>query len=97
MQYKGKKWYIEIWSDERYIDLWSSTHFLMGGVIAGISVLASVNFWISVVIMFILLFLWEWYENFKKLHETINNKVLDIALGLIGYALIYIVMNLEIF
>jgi hypothetical protein len=65
-------------------------------MIAGISILSSVSFWTSVIILFFLLFLWEWYEVFKKFHETVNNKALDIAIGLIGYALMYIVMGLEI-
>lgn len=97
MKHKRKEWSIKIWSDGNRIDLWSLNHFLAGCVIASISVLSSVPFWTSIIILFFLLFFWEVYEILKKFHETISNKVLDIALGLIGYIVIYIVMKLEIF
>ena len=48
------------------------------------------------IILFFLLFLWEVYEILVKIKETVANRVLDIVFGLIGYAAMYIVMNLEL-
>lgn len=96
MKYENEKWGIKIWVNRRYIDLWSLNHLLTGGVIAGVSVLSSIPFWTSVIILFFLLFLWEVYEILIKIKETVANRVLDIVFGLIGYATMYIVMNLEL-
>lgn len=97
MKHKSKKFYIKVWSDGRYVDLWSSTHFLAGAVITGFFVIADVPFWTGVIILFLLLIFWEIYEQIKKFRETITNTISDLILGLTGAAAMYITMDLEIF
>lgn len=97
MKHKSKKFYIKIWSDGEYIDLWSFVHFLTGGGIAGIFIVSHVPFLLGAITLFLLLSFWEVYEKSKKIRETTSNQIIDVIVGLLGGAIVYAVMDLEIF
>lgn len=91
------KWYVKIWAEGKYIDFWSINHILGGALLAQIFVFLGVNFWISLVISFIIMILWEVYEYKTKVYETIQNRVMDVVVGLLGFFMIYYLVSLDFF
>lgn len=85
-----------LWAEGKYIDFWTINHILAGAVIAGVSVISSVPFWTIVIVLFSLTIVWEIYETIKNIRETIENKILDVIVAMVGFAIIYIVMNVQI-
>jgi hypothetical protein len=85
-----------LWAEGKHIDFWSVNHTLAGGVIAGSTIFLNFSFWLSVAILLSLTIIWEIYETVKNIHETTKNRVIDVIVAVIGYILMYIVMNAEI-
>ncbi len=72
------------WSHGKYFDYWSFVHFLTG-VILGIGVIIfSLNHFVSLVVIFILLSLYEVMEILARVSEDFENILLDIVVGSIG-------------
>ncbi|MFQ5661922.1 MAG: hypothetical protein ACE5F2_01580 [Candidatus Paceibacteria bacterium] len=78
-----------LWSEGKYIDFWTVNHIWAGAVIAGVSVISSVPFWTSVIVLFSLTIVWEIYETIKNIRETIENRILDVIVAVVGFAVIY--------
>lgn len=85
-----------LWAEGNYIDFWTVNHILAGAVIAGVSVLSYVPLLTSVIVLFALTITWEIYETVKNIHETTKNRIIDVIVAVIGYVLMYFVMNAEI-
>jgi len=85
-----------LWAEGNYIDFWTVNHILAGAVIAGVSVLSYVPLLTSVIVLFALTITWEIYETVKNIHETVKNRIIDVIVAVIGYVLMYFVMNAEI-
>lgn len=85
-----------LWAEGKHIDFWSINHTLAGAVIAGVSILSYVPFWTSVIVLFSLTIVWEIYETIKNIHETKENRVIDVIVAIVGFILMYIIMKAEI-
>lgn len=81
----NKKWYIKIWDEGEYFDLWSLTHFMLGLILAKITHLIKMNFLGSIFFILFLITVWEIIEIKLNVRETQINRILDIILGLCGF------------
>jgi hypothetical protein len=80
---------INIWAEGRFIDLWTVVHFLTG-VLLGFT-LFIFDFpipliWVFVVVL-VFLVLWELFEYIRKIKETAGNRIVDILIAVVGFAL----------
>ena len=84
-----KKWYIKVWLEGKCLDLWSLNHTFFGASMAGLFILISVPFWISLLISFIAMVAWEFWEHFRRIHESLCNKIFDVLTGLLGFFIVH--------
>ena len=92
-----KRWYIKIWTERKYLDFWSLNHILAGCMLASIFIFFNISFLTSIIISFLILLAWEFFEFFAGIHETMENKILDVIIGLLGFFITYYLMNNNIF
>ncbi|MBM3261803.1 hypothetical protein FJY93_05355 [Candidatus Kaiserbacteria bacterium] len=75
----------DIWREGKWLDLWSVVHFL-----SGISIGLGIAFFdfgtiASTVIVFILLVAYEMWEAMVQIHETPQNRVMDVVVGMASF------------
>jgi hypothetical protein len=75
------------WQKGRAFDLWSIPHFLFGILMALVSPLIDISFLTALALTVILAMLWEIYEKFVDIKETIQNSLLDIILPIVAFTL----------
>jgi len=75
------------WEEGRYFDLWMAVHTLSGVVIGFFLAFLSFSVVGAYLIVFLALFFWEIFElYFLRIVETKENRVIDIVVGIIGFA-----------
>jgi hypothetical protein len=84
-----KEWKYDIWGEGKYFDLWSINHILSGIVLAGLAIFVGVDFWLGLLIAFLIMLAWEIYELIKPIEEFIENRVIDMIVGILGFVIIY--------
>ena len=90
-----KPWFIKVWDDGKYVDLWTVNHVLAGVILAGIFTLWGLNPWIGLAFAVILMVAWEVIEIWSGapgLIESKENSFLDVLTGLVGYGAMYVVI-----
>ena len=75
------------WKKGRAFDLWSIPHFLFGILMAFLPQLAGISILTALSLMIILAMVWEIYEKFIDIKETIENSLLDIILPVVAFML----------
>ncbi|MCR4275962.1 MAG: hypothetical protein NUV90_01085, partial [Candidatus Parcubacteria bacterium] len=75
------------WQRGRAFDLWSIPHFLFGILMAFIPSLTDISLLTTFALTIILAMLWEIYEKFVGIKETIQNSLLDIILPIVAFTL----------
>ncbi len=85
---KGR-WFIRIWADGEYFDLWHVNHLLAGILCAGAVIFFQMNLWVGLLFSIITMLGWEVYEVFKRIGETPFNKVMDVVFGIAGFFILY--------
>jgi len=75
------------WQKGRAFDLWSIPHFIFGILTAFLPPLAGFSFLTALALTLILAMLWEIYEKFADIKETIENSLLDIILPIVAFTL----------
>lgn len=75
------------WKEGKYIDAWSIVHFLSGLFLGFILNALGFSIFEGFLIAALLVILWEIIEPhiWPKWHETWQNQIVDIIIGLIGY------------
>jgi len=88
------KWIDFSWKTDAFIDTWSFVHFSWG-IILGILIVyyGKLSFWQSILLAVSLMILWEIFEIFVGVGEKWTNVLSDILVGLIGFALAYIIIQ----
>jgi|GEM_PF-1163234 len=77
------------WREGRYLDLWTVVH-LFAGLMVGIGGLfLNISFWKSFVIGVIVFSVWEFFEHLRGITESLENRVIDVVIALIGIFLIF--------
>ncbi|MGV8162045.1 MAG: hypothetical protein ACP5N2_01785 [Candidatus Nanoarchaeia archaeon] len=90
-----KKWFIQIWKEGKYLDLWSVNHTLAGCVLGSIFIFINLQIWVSLIISVILMIGWEIFEIYYGIKEGLANKILDVVTGLVGFFLTYYLVNVQ--
>lgn len=73
------------WQKGRGLDLWSIPHFLFGILMAFLPSLTGVSVFKALAFTFVLAVLWELYEKFVSVRETVQNSLLDILLPIVAF------------
>ena len=75
------------WQKGRAFDMWSIPHFLFGVLTAFLPQLTGISFLTALTLTITFAMLWEVYEKFVELKETIQNSLLDIILPVVAFTL----------
>jgi hypothetical protein len=75
----------DMWREGEYLDLWSVPHFLSGSLLACFLYLLHLDFWLTFLIATVLLILYEVFEHFADIDETVWNRRLDVVVGLTSF------------
>ena len=89
---RQKPWFIKVWVEGKYVDLWAVNHILAGAILAGIFTLSGLNLFFGLAISTVLMIAWEVIEIWQDQIEFLGNKVLDVLLGIAGYVLMYLIV-----
>lgn len=87
------KWYIIIWRDGKFFDLWHVNH-LLAGILLGQFFFHFQRLWLGFAISLILMTAWEIFEVVKKITETTFNKSVDMITGVVGFFMAYVLGGL---
>jgi len=80
----------KLWSEGRYVDLWTIPHILAGVLLGGFLYWLGVSFIINLLITTLLVIAWEFFElHFLGVHEHFTNSLTDIVVALIGFIITY--------
>ena len=82
------------WKKGRAFDLWSIPHFLFGILTAFLPPLTDISFLTALALTLILAMLWEIYEKFVAIRETVQNSLLDIILPIVAFTLTSYVLRI---
>src|SRR3989344_3839854 len=86
----NRAYYVSLSYDEgRLFDMWSVVHVLTGVIVGFSSNLLGFGYIFSYVGTFLGMTIFEIVEESLDIQETIENKVLDVFYGMLGFALVY--------
>ena len=86
-----EKWYLNIWDEGNYFDLWTVTHILAGLFFYGLFRIFNLDLEISFLFLMIFIILWEVYEVVFKIKESLGNKIIDFVLQIFAFFLMHYV------
>lgn len=76
----------DIWREGKWLDLWSVVHFLSGISVAfGLALVF--DFLAASVIAFLMLVAYEMWEAMVQIHETPQNRFMDVVVGMASFML----------
>jgi hypothetical protein len=75
------------WRKGKAIDLWSIPHFLFGVLMGFLPHVTNISFFTGLALTVILGMLWEIYEKFVEIKETILNSIFDVVLPMGSFIL----------
>ena len=81
----------DIWREGKYLDLWSVPHFLSGLVLGIVLHLMAMPLRDALLVAFLVLVMYEMWEDLAQIEETRWNKLLDVVVGMVSCtgALVY--------
>ncbi len=85
------------WQKGRAFDLWSIPHFLFGILMSFLPPLTGISFLTALALTIIFAMLWEIYEKFVAIKETIQNSLLDIILPIVAFTLTSYILRIYSF
>lgn len=85
------------WQKGRAFDLWSIPHFLFGILMAFLPPLTGISLLTALALTLILAMLWEIYEKFVQIRETVQNSLLDIILPIVAFTLTSYILRIYSF
>lgn len=75
----------DIWREGKWLDLWSVVHFLSGMSMGFCTSLVGFGVPESIIINFLLLVAYEMWEAMVQIHETPQNRVMDVVVGMVSF------------
>jgi len=81
----GKFHRTDIWREGKWVDLWSVVHLLSGVSLGLGATLFTFGAVPTVIIVFILLVAYEMWEAMVKIHETPQNRFMDVVVGMVSF------------
>lgn len=85
------------WQKGRAFDLWSIPHFLFGILTGFLPPLTGMSTPTALALTLILALLWELYEKFVDIKETVQNSLLDVILPIVAFILTSYVLHIYTF
>mgnify|MGYP003394303087 CR=1 FL=1 len=85
------------WQKGRAFDLWSIPHFLFGILMAFVPPLTDISFSIVLTFSFILAVLWELFEIYIGIKETVLNSLLDVFLPIVAFIITSYMLHIYTF
>lgn len=82
------KRYHDWWERRDGVDLWSIPHFLFGVLMALAPPFLLISFYTALVLTVIVSILWEWLEIYAEVHESLANRIFDVAFHIFGFLLL---------
>lgn len=77
----------DIWREGKWLDLWSVVHFLSGISVAFGIALFGFELLAASLIAFLMLVAYELWEAMVQIHETPQNRVMDVVVGMTSFFL----------
>ena len=77
------------WEEGKYFDLWMFPHIFSGFVFGLGLFYFAMSFWIAFVVTVIALTFWEVFEHVFNIYEIIENRLLDVVFGMVGFFVSY--------
>ena len=84
----GKFVRTDVWREGKWLDLWSVAHFLSGVTMGFFPKYLGLEAFPAYAIALLLLVLYEMFEALAKIEETRTNRVMDVVVGMISFALV---------
>ncbi len=79
---------IDFWAEGDYFDAWSVIHFLAGVVFGYLPfIFPSVDLWNIFILVVSILIFWEVFEVAKGISETMVNRITDVLVAVVGFAI----------
>ncbi len=79
----------DIWREGKWLDLWSVVHFLSGISVAFGIALFGFELLAASVIAFLLLVAYEMWEAMVQIHETPQNRIMDVVVGMTSFFMVH--------
>ena len=83
----------DIWREGKWVDLWSVVHLLSGVSTAFAITWLGFGFAASAVIAFLLFVAYELWEAMVKIHETPQNRSMDVVAGMVSFVPTFFLMQ----
>ena len=75
----------DTWREGKWLDLWSVVHLLSGASVGFSITWLGFGFPASTVIAFLLFVAYELWEAMVKIHETPQNRSMDVVVGIVSF------------
>jgi|GEM_PF-2462502 len=79
------------WKEGKHFDIWTVSHLLSGFVLGGWMINLGMDFLSASVAYLGIAILWEAFELYRDVREHSRNRVVDVLIGLAGYAGLFLV------
>ena len=89
----GKFERTDIWREGKWIGLWSVVHLLSGASVGFSIAWLGFGFAASAVIAFLLFVAYELWEAMVKIHETPQNRSMDVVAGMVSFMPTFFLMQ----
>src|SRR3989344_99725 len=83
----------DIWREGKWLDLWSVVHLLSGASVGFSITWLGFGFAASAVIAFLLFVTYELWEAMVKIHETPQNRSMDVVAGMVSFVPTFFLMQ----
>mgnify|MGYP001575281865 CR=1 FL=1 len=81
----------DIWREGKWVDLWSVVHLFSGASTAFALAWLGFGFSASTVIAFLLFVAYELWEAMVKIHETPQNRSMDVVAGMVSFVPVFFI------
>lgn len=83
----------DLWREGKWLDLWSVVHVLSGLLLGFFLYLFRVDAMYGLVFVVVLLSVYELFELLVDIYEAPTNRIMDIAVGMLGYILAFFLFS----
>ncbi len=83
----------DIWREGKWVDLWSVVHLLSGASVGFSIAWLGFGFAASAVIAFLLFVAYELWEAMVKIHETPQNRSMDVVAGMVSFVPVFFLVQ----
>ena len=83
----------DMWREGKWLDLWSVVHFLSGMSLGFAAPYFNFGTVPTIVIVFLLLVGYEMWEAMVRIHETPQNRFMDVVVGMTSFLPIFLLLR----